>query len=176
MKSLLLVLLTSLLLMPTSGNTALTDETSEGLSDLRNYQVNTPIMVSSGLPNRAHFEALKANGITNVIDLLPGDRNKESLVMEALGLQYQNIGVEWGNPTLENFDDYAAAMQNFEFEGGITLTHCKLNWRGAVFTYLYRITYLDEVDRVARQDMDAIWTANDVWLTFIKDVKAKYLK
>jgi hypothetical protein len=51
-----------------------------------------------------------------------------------------------------------------------------LNWRGAVFTYLYRITYLDEVDRVARQDMDAIWTANDVWLTFIKDVKAKHLK
>ena len=176
MRSLLLGLLTSLLLIPTSGNTALTDDNSEGLSDLKNYQVNTPIMVSSGLPNRAHFEALKANGITNVIDLLPGDRNKESLVMEALGLQYQNIGVEWGNPTLENFDDYAAAMQNFESEGGITLTHCQLNWRGAVFTYLYRITYLDEVDRVARQDMDAIWTANDVWLTFIKDVKAKYLK
>ena len=117
MRPLLLVLLTSLLLIPTSGNTALTDETSEGLSDLKNYQVNTPIMVSSGLPNRAHFEALKANGITNVIDLLPGDRNKESLVMEALGLQYRNIGVEWGNPTLENFDDYAAAMQNFESEG-----------------------------------------------------------
>lgn len=77
MRSLLLVLLTSLLLIPTSGNTALTDETSEGLSNLKNYQVNTPIMVSSGLPNRAHFEALKANGITNVIDLLPGDRSKE---------------------------------------------------------------------------------------------------
>ena len=175
MRSLLTVLLSSLILIPTLGNTSQTEDFSRRLNDLKNYQVNTPIMVSSGLPARAHFEALKADGIVNVIDLLPGDRREESVLMEVLGLQYRNIAVEWGNPMLENFDDYAAAMQGFESEGGITLTHCKLNWRGAVFTYLYRITYLDEAEDIARQDMDAIWKANGVWLTFIKKVKAKYL-
>ena len=114
MRSLLTVLLSSLILIPTLGNTSQTEDFSIRLNDLKNYQVNTPIMVSSGLPDRVHFEALKADGIANVIDLLPGDRSEESVLMEVLGLQYRNIAVEWGNPTLENFDDYVAAMQGFE--------------------------------------------------------------
>jgi protein tyrosine phosphatase (PTP) superfamily phosphohydrolase (DUF442 family) len=144
------------------------------LQNLKNFQVNTPTMVSAGLPNQAQFEALKANGVFNVIDLIPGDRSEESKLMSTLELQYQNIAVEWDNPTLENFDEYIIAMQQFEKNGGVILTHCKLNWRGAVFTYLYRVTQLNEPEAAAKKDLDATWQPNKTWQRFIDDIKEKY--
>ncbi|GAA0852660.1 protein tyrosine phosphatase family protein [Aliiglaciecola litoralis] len=144
------------------------------LADLKNYQVNTARMVSSGLPNRQHFETLKSQGVTHVIDLIPGDRADEIAMMEALGLGYHNVQVDWENPTLANFDDYVLSMQQSLSKDGKTLTHCRLNWRGAVFTYLYRVTQLNESEQSARQDMLAIWQPNETWQAFIDQVKAKY--
>jgi protein tyrosine phosphatase (PTP) superfamily phosphohydrolase (DUF442 family) len=156
-------------------NTQLTEDASEQVfSNLTNYQVDTPTMVSAGLPKRIHFEAFKEKGVRNVVDLIPGDRHDEMLLMQELGLDYHNIAVEWENPTLANFDAYVQAMQTANANGGTTLTHCKLNWRGAVFTYLYRITQLDEDEETAKLHMLAIWSPNDRWQAFIDEVKAKY--
>jgi hypothetical protein len=146
------------------------------LSDLKNYQVNTSTMVSAGLPTKAHFEALKINGVQNVVDLIPGDRSDEVKLMKSLQLEYYNIAVEWQNPTLKNFADYVLAMQQSERNGGVTLTHCKLNWRGAVFTYLYRVTHLGAAEAIAKQDLLATWSPNKTWQAFIEEVKAKYEK
>ena len=148
------------------------------LDNLENYQVNTPDMVSSGLPSRQHFEALQSQGVTRVIDLIPGDRTEEIALLEELGLDYHNIQVDWHNPTLTNFQDYVGAMNSeaSSTDTGITLTHCKLNWRGAVFTYLYRVTQLNERDEIAKGDLLAIWTPDDTWQAFIDDVKKHYAK
>jgi hypothetical protein len=144
------------------------------LSDLKNYHVDTPNMVSSGMPNQGQFETLKALGVTKVIDLLPGDRKEESSLMKELNLTYYNIQVEWENPTLKNFHEYILTMKQFSKSEGITLTHCRLNWRGAVFTYLYRVTQLKESEERAKQDMLAIWVPNEIWQTFIDEVISKY--
>ena len=145
------------------------------LADLRNFQVNTSKMVSSGLPTQQQFEALKTMGITRVIDLIPGDRSDEANLMVALNMPYHNIQVDWENPTVENFEQYVEIMNQSYNGDGITLTHCKLNWRGAVFTYLYRTTQLNESEEMAKRDLAASWPQpNDVWLAFIEKVKAKY--
>jgi len=145
------------------------------LADLKNFQVNTPKMISSGLPTQQHFEALKTMGITMVVDLIPGDRTEEANLMVALELPYHNISVDWENPTVENFEQYVKIMNQSYGNDGITLTHCKLNWRGSVFTYLYRTTQLNESEESAKQDLVAMWPQpNDVWLAFIDKVKAKY--
>ncbi|PKH00311.1 hypothetical protein [Paraglaciecola sp. MB-3u-78] len=144
------------------------------LSDLKNYHVDTPNMVSSGMPNQGHFETLKALGVTKVIDLLPGDRKEESSLMNELNLTYYNIQVEWDNPTIENFREYILTMKQFNKSEGITLTHCRLNWRGAVFTYLYRVTQLKESAELAKEDMLAIWVPNEIWQGFIDVVISKY--
>lgn len=149
-------------------------ETNNVFTDLKNYQVNTPQMMSSGLPTRKHFEAFKSNGVSNVVDLIPGDRSEETTLMTELNLQYHNIAVEWENPTVENFEEYVNVMRKFEANDGITLTHCRLNWRGAVFTYLYRVTQLNTPEEAAKQDLLAIWQPNEIWLNFIDKVKAKY--
>jgi len=131
-------------------------------------------MVSAGMPTQQHFEALKTMGVTTVIDLLPGDRSSEMELMDKLEMPYHNISVDWSNPTVENFEQYVILMDKSLSNEGITLTHCKLNWRGAVFTYLYRTTQLNEPEELAKKDLDAIWRANGVWQAFIDQIKAKY--
>lgn len=146
----------------------------DSLKDLKNYQVNTQQMHSAGLPSKKHFTALKELGVEHVVDLLPGDRADERALTQSLDLNYYHVGVIWDNPTLKNFQDYVAIMQTTRADGGKTLTHCKLNWRGAVFTYLYRVTQLKEPEAVAKKDMLAIWQPNDTWQAFIDGVKAHY--
>ena len=89
-------------------------------------------------------------------------------------MAYFNIAVDWDNPTLENFQTYVTYME-LENEGK-TLTHCRLNWRGSAFTYLYRVTQLGEPEEVARKDLEKIWQPEGVWLEFINKVKAHYRK
>lgn len=144
------------------------------LDTLKNYQVNSPTMVSAGLPEPEHFKALKDIGVSKVIDLIPGDRSEEISLMQALELPYYNVQVEWEQPTLQNFSDYVVYMNASEGSQGITLTHCRLNWRGAVFTYLYRVTQLQEDEALAKKDMLAIWRPNKTWQAYIDEVKAFY--
>lgn len=144
------------------------------LADLKNFQINTPTMMSAGLPNQSHFETLKSAGVNTVIDLIPGDRANETKMVTAMGLSYANIAVDWENPTLENFKTYVNLMKKSASKQEKVLTHCRLNWRGAVFTYLYRVTQLQESEAIAKRDMHAIWQPNDTWKNFIKQVKNHY--
>ncbi|MDO6568371.1 protein tyrosine phosphatase family protein [Alteromonas sp. 1_MG-2023] len=144
------------------------------LATLTNYQVNSQSMVSSGLPAAEHFQLLKDDGVTMVIDLIPGDRLPEQQIVEALSLNYHNIQVEWEQPTLANFKQYTGFMNQANIDDDKVLTHCKLNWRGAVFTYLYRITALGESELSAKKDLLAIWQPNQTWFAFMNMVIADF--
>lgn len=158
-------------LIPLSLNAAAIE--NKQLVKIKNYQVNTPTMVSSGQPNKAQFEALKAQGIKRVIDLIPGDRSEERRLMNDISLTYYNIPVDWEAPTLRDFILYVNYMKQ-TLNGSTTLTHCKLNYRGAVFTYLYRVTQLGHAKEEAKKDMLAIWQPNETWQKFINDVTRYY--
>lgn len=147
---------------------------SDPMSTLKNYTVLSDTTMSAGLPERVHFELLKASGLTHVIDLIPDDRTEERMLIEELDLNYLNIPVDWENPTIENFQSYVAQMQMNTQEGGVTLTHCRLNWRGAVFSYLYQVTQLGIPEAEAKQTMLNIWQPNEVWQSYIEDVLAHY--
>ena len=149
-------------------------ETTPTLATLINFQENAPFMYSSGLPNAAHFSLLKEKGVTHVIDLIPGDRSSEILTTSELGLDYFNVPVDWEGPTLANFLNYAAFMQNVDTSKDKVLTHCRLNWRGAAFTYLYRINVLGESEPTAKKDLMAIWHPNPTWYAFMNEVISHY--
>lgn len=144
------------------------------LSTLKNFQINSDTMVSAGLPNSEQLAELADAGVNRVVDLIPGERQDEKRTVESLDMQYHNIPVDWENPTLADFRQYAAIMNQARDNGEVVLTHCKLNWRGSAFTYLYRVTELKEDDEIARKDLDAIWEPNETWAAFIRDVKASY--
>ncbi|WP_251140129.1 hypothetical protein [Alteromonas sp. ALT199] len=149
-------------------------ETTPTLSTLTNYQENAPFMYSSGLPDASHLSLLKEKGVTHVIDLIPGNRSSEILTTSELGLDYFNVPVDWEAPTLANFLNYAAFMQSVDVKKDKVLTHCKLNWRGAAFTYLYRINVLGESEQTAKTDLMAIWHPNPTWYIFMNEVITHY--
>lgn len=149
---------------------------TSALPTLKNFQQNTPELVSAGLPEKSDFELMQKHGVGRVIDLIPGDRSEEKSMMEAMNLEYFNIQVDWENPTLQNFKDYVHYMNVPGNKGDKILTHCKLNWRASAFIYLYRVTQLNEAEAVARADMDKIWQPDDTWKAFIDEVKAAYQK
>lgn len=144
------------------------------LKDLTNFKIDTPTLISSGLPTEKHFNDLKSMGLSHVIDLIPGDRSDEAKLLESMGMPYYNVAVEWENPTLQNFLDYVSYMKKAELSQGLVLTHCKLNWRGAVFTYLYRVTQLHHDDAIAKQHMHETWKPNKRWSQFIQVVESHY--
>lgn len=138
-------------------------------------------MVSSGLPTKAHLETLKEMDVAVVIDLIPRDVAKrrvarEKDIVEALGLQYHNIGVDWHNPTVEDFSRYASIMNRALQEGKKVLTHCQLNWRGSAFTYLYKLNELRVSEKEAKKALLNIWRPNEEWQDFIDDVMVSYQK
>lgn len=143
------------------------------LQDLQNYQVNSVKMLSAGLPNKKHFTVLKELGVRHVVDLIPGDRSEEKQLVKSLNFNYQNIPVDWHNPRLEDFDAYVVFMNSAMKKEGKVLTHCKLNWRGAVFTYLYRVIEMGDAEELAKTDMLAIWKPEGVWVSFIEEIIEK---
>ena len=149
-------------------------ETTPTLETLTNFQKNAPFMYSSGLPDASHLYLLKEKGVTHVIDLIPGNRTSEILTTSQLGLDYFNVPVNWEGPTLANFLNYAAFMQSVDIKKDKVLTHCKLNWRGAAFTYLYRINVLGESEHIAKKDLMAIWHPNPTWYAFMNEVITHY--
>lgn len=146
------------------------------LANLKNLQINSTNMVSAGLPSNAHLAQLNEMGVTHVIDLIPGDREEERASVSSLGMDYHNIQVVWDNPTYENFSDYSNTVSDAHKNGGLVLTHCKLNWRGSVFTYLYRITVQREDEAAMKAEMLKTWQPNDIWLAFIHTVLDEYNK
>lgn len=147
---------------------------SDALYDLANFQQNNTFMYSSGLPNKRHFTQLKILGVKTIVDLIPGDRQQEAAMVDELGLQYHNIAVDWEAPKLSDFEQYVAIMQSPQENQTNVLTHCKLNWRGAVFTYLYRVTQLNEPKSQAQKDLMNVWRPNQTWQKFIDEVEANY--
>ena len=146
----------------------------DSLASLTNLQTNNDFMYSSGLPAKTHLSLLKNQGVSHVVDLIPGDRSQEIISASEIGLTYFNVPVDWEKPALADFLNYAAFMQGVDQKSDKVLTHCKLNWRGASFTYLYRVNVLGEDEAIAKKDLLSIWQPNPTWYQFMDNVIAHY--
>ena len=159
---------------PSVHNNAEQDAAADTLANLTNLQRNNAYLLSSGLPSAQQLKALKEEGVTHVVDLIPGNRVDKILATAQLNLEYFNVPVDWEAPTLANFLNYAAFMKRVDATDEKVLTHCKLNWRGASFTYLYRVAVLGESEEKAKQDLMVIWHPNPTWHAFMSDIVAHY--
>lgn len=76
--------------------------------------------------------------------------------------------MDFENPTLADFEDFAAVMNRDKQER--TLLHCQINLRASTFSFLYRVIYGGVAMAQAKQDLDAIWVPDEVWYKFSVDV------
>jgi len=145
---------------------------ADDLSDIDNYRQYSPQFSSSGQPSASQLEAVSEAGFERVIYLAFSDNQTaieaEDRVVKKLGMDYMQIPVDFENPTLEDFEDFAAVMNRDQKKR--TLLHCQINLRASTFSFLYRVIYTGVPIAQAKQDLDAIWQPDKVWYRFIVDV------
>jgi len=142
------------------------------LSEIVNYREYSPQFSSSGQPTVGQLKAVSEAGFKRVIYLAFSDNHTaieaEDRVVKKQGMDYVHIPVDFENPTLEDFEDFAAVINRDREKR--TLLHCQINLRASSFSFLYRVIYGGVPMAKAKQDLDAIWVPDKVWYRFIVDV------
>ena len=152
------------------GSANLTAESD--LATIDNYREYSAAFSSSGQPSADQLEIVSEAGFQRVIYLAFSDNHTaietEDRVVKKLGMDYVHIPVDFDQPTLEDFEDFAAVMNRDKQKR--TLLHCQINLRASTFSFLYRVIYGGVSIALAKQDLDAIWVPDKVWYQFIVDV------
>ncbi|PKG56889.1 MULTISPECIES: protein tyrosine phosphatase family protein [unclassified Shewanella] len=152
------------------------------LQDLKAVQFNQGSIITSGLPTKAEFPILQQSGVELVINLIPkgnasGHDDEASLVTSA-GMQYQQIDVDWKQPTVANVEQFFAIMD--ANKGKNILIHCAANYRASAFYYLYELKLgkADSIDFKQQTmqpwgDLSKSLVQYPQWDALIETVKAK---
>jgi protein tyrosine phosphatase (PTP) superfamily phosphohydrolase (DUF442 family) len=110
-----------------------------------------------------------------VINLGPHSHEKalpdEAVTVDALGMTYVHIPVDFKNPTERDFDAFCTALK--EASDGPVPVHCIANYRVSAFFYRYRRTVLGMDAARARADLDQVWQPDPVWRAFINRAPAE---
>ena len=165
-KSVLLLLLTLPLF---SAHADITDTTSERALPLLNKIEYSPSLTASGQPTAEALELAARSGYSRVIFLAFTNHQNalehEDAIVKALDMEFIHIPVDWEDPSLADFDAFAAAMRVPTQQR--TLLHCEVNFRASVFGFLYQVIYQGVPMGEAIALMHAIWIPNEVWEDFI---------
>ena len=156
----------------TSARGAPAEDTGGQASDIINYIAYSSVLASSGQPTAAQLQAQAEEGVQRVVYLAFTDHEtslaNEDRVVRDLGMAFVQVPVVWANPTVEDFELFAAVMAH----GGDqkTLVHCQVNWRASSFSFLYRVIHENVPMDDAVVDLTSIWTPTEHWRQFIVDV------
>lgn len=141
------------------------------IEKIYNYLPLTDSLFSSGMPTAEQIPSLSEKQIDVVINLATskseGAIPNEKELVEAQGIKYYNIPVEWNNPTSENLNEFLNIME--AHQASKVLVHCQANHRATCFVTLYRIIKLGWDQETAYEDMNKIWNPDDypIWEAFI---------
>jgi len=142
------------------------------LTQIKNFRLLSPIFASSGMPTSEEFSLVQQQGYQHIINLIPGDFNDEQQQIIALEMSFEQIAVDWHNPTLADFKRFVGLMKTYQQDK--VLLHCRLNYRASAFAYLYQTTQRGVDESIAKQEMLSVWQPEGVWLDFIKRVQEHY--
>jgi protein tyrosine phosphatase (PTP) superfamily phosphohydrolase (DUF442 family) len=145
---------------------------SDSIENIKNFSLLSEKLASSGMPTQPEFELAQQSGYQHIINLIPGDFSDEKVSINALDMSFDQIAVEWSEPTLADFQNFVRLMQTYKQDK--VLVHCRLNYRASAFAYLYQTTQLGANESAAHSQMLDIWQPNDTWLEFINEVQEYY--
>lgn len=131
-------------------------------SGLPNHFRYTDTLESSGQPSKSQLTELKQAGFAWVVNLspknVPGAVRDEQQLVEAAGMAYLSIPVDWDTPSLEALDKFFAFMDQHKAQK--ILVHCWVNGRSSAFVYAYRTLREKVSDDVEMNVLTRIWDNN----------------
>lgn len=139
------------------------------LKAIRNYRQVDRRLAVAGQPESLQFKALRYADFHTVINLAldssPGAIADEREQIEALGMRYHHIPVQWEAPTAEDFEQFSAILDR---EGDRrVLVHCAAAKRASAFVFLHRVLRQGRDPEQARAELHAVWQPDEIWAGFI---------
>lgn len=128
-------------------------------------------LTTSGQPREDELAAIKALGVSHVINLGLHTHEKalpnEAASVAALGMTYIHQPVDFATPTAADLERFVATMEGLK--GETIHVHCIANYRVSAFIYRYRIDVLGWDKARARADLDRIWRPTGAWAAVVGD-------
>jgi protein tyrosine phosphatase (PTP) superfamily phosphohydrolase (DUF442 family) len=133
-------------------------------------------LVTSGQPTKASLSSLGEQGYGAVIYLAPPSvpdavRDEGAIVGEQ-GLTFVNIPIRFGNPTEQDFELFAGALNALRNKK--VLVHCQVNMRASSMVFLYRVLVGKEDPERAYQAVEKVWSPDGKWKQFIVTMLQKH--
>ena len=128
-------------------------------------------LTTSGQPTEAELAAIRALGVSHVINLGLHSHERalpdEAASVAALGMTYIHQPVDFQAPTDADLATFCATME--ALEGRTIHVHCIANYRVSAFLYRYRVDVLGWDRDRAHADLDRIWTPTGAWAAMVGD-------
>ena len=143
---------------------------SKDLSKVFNYHNIDDLFATSGQPNAYQLRLIAKNGYEAVINLAPnsvfeGSVINEAEILTANKVKYIHIPVNFNKPKNEDFLKFVNCVE--ENKDKKIWIHCAANMRVSAFVYKYRRDILKLEDSEIIEDMNLIWSPNNVWSSFL---------
>ncbi len=139
------------------------------LHDILNWRRINGRITTSGQPTEAQLGEIRDLGVTHIVNLGPhtnkGALDDEPGTVNALGMTYVYIPVDFEGPTEADFQSFCNALEGLP--DAKVHVHCIYNARVSAFFYRYALAGLGQSEAHAYRMMDGIWRPGGVWAKFI---------
>lgn len=145
------------------------DLSRDSLKGIFNFLPIGETILTSGQPTEAQLRIVRDAGIRHVINLAPHAAENalpdERQTLQALGMEYTHIPVDFKNPTEDDFARFCETMNRVATAP--VLVHCAANMRVSAFMFRYRREVLHEDPEEIARDLHRIWQPFGVWKDFV---------
>lgn len=142
------------------------------IEEIHNYLKLSDNLFSSGMPTPQQISSIAEHGVRVVINLATSESEgwipNEKELVEAQGIIYYSMPLDWENPTADDLNRFMNIMDKHRHQK--ILVHCQANYRATGFIALYRINRLGWAQENAFKDLQKIWNPADypIWQKFIE--------
>ena len=142
------------------------------LDDIYNFLPLSNSLATSGQPSQEQMVEIAKAGFQVVINLGLSKADyaleDEAGLVKSLGMAYVHIPVLWEAPGKVDLESFFGVMET-HCEKRVYV-HCAANMRVSTFVALYRILRLGWERETAFRDVYRIWTPDERWQSFIKEM------
>lgn len=143
------------------------------LEHIKNFVLVMPGLATAGQPSEPQLREVVEHGFEVVVNLgLLDPRyclSDEAGLVQALGLGYHHIPVDFQAPQLEDLQRFFGVMDTIQ--GKKAFVHCAANMRVSSFVSLYGQARLGWPLEKARALIGRVWQPNEVWTRFIESAR-----
>ncbi|WP_415402163.1 protein tyrosine phosphatase family protein [Tateyamaria sp. SN3-11] len=129
------------------------------ITDARNFYEYSDNVLTAGQPTADQLSTAVEDGIEVVISVVPENESiynpKQKDILQAQGIEYIHVPVNWRSPDDAEFDRFLEAMNSVGDRK--VLVHCWANARASALVYAHRAIEAPETQTAELENLNWVW-------------------